>query len=134
MRLGRRATLLVAFSLFTSAAAAYAECARVLWEDVIQDTKSSTEPVRAYTAKPDCDRAVSDALAEIKSSPGRTVTRDPRYQEAFVTMGKSTIGYRYVCLPTPSTRAGRRGRKRISASPHRSGNVYRVVVAFRSLA
>ena len=32
MRLGRRASLLVALSLLTSAATAYAECAWVLWQ------------------------------------------------------------------------------------------------------
>ena len=35
MRLGRRASLLVAFGLLTSAATTYAECAWVLWEDMI---------------------------------------------------------------------------------------------------
>jgi hypothetical protein len=33
MRLARRALLLVAFFLLTSAATAYAECAWVLWEE-----------------------------------------------------------------------------------------------------
>ena len=35
MRLARRARLLVAFSLLTSAATAYAECAWVLWEEEV---------------------------------------------------------------------------------------------------
>src|SRR2546428_6274313 len=57
MRLARRASLLVAFGLLTSAATTYAECAWVLWEDMIQSSKNtSTEPVRAYTTKEDCDR------------------------------------------------------------------------------
>ena len=34
MRLGRRASLLIAFSLLTSAATAHAECAWVLWQKV----------------------------------------------------------------------------------------------------
>jgi hypothetical protein len=33
MRLGRRATLVLAFSMLTSAATAYAECAWVLWRN-----------------------------------------------------------------------------------------------------
>jgi hypothetical protein len=37
MRLGRRATLLVAFSLLTSASTAYAGCARLLWNEVTRD-------------------------------------------------------------------------------------------------
>jgi len=100
MRLGRRASLLIAFSLLTSAATAYAECAWVLWEDMIQSSKNtSTEPVRAYTTKEDCDRALTDALAEFKSSPVQIVTKDAKRQEASVKTGKTTISYRYVCLP-----------------------------------
>jgi len=40
--------------------------------------------VRAYTNKPDCDRALGHALAQFKSSPGRVVTRDPNSPEAVV--------------------------------------------------
>jgi hypothetical protein len=46
-RLGRRATLLVAFSLLTSAATAYAECAWVLWEQI------NVQPYEAKSAWPD---------------------------------------------------------------------------------
>ena len=100
MRLGRRASLLVAFGLLTSAATTYAECAWVLWEDMIQSSKNtSTEPVRAYTTKQDCDGALTDALAEFKSSPVQIVTKDAKRQEASVKTGKTTISYRYVCLP-----------------------------------
>jgi hypothetical protein len=35
LQLGRRASLLVAFSLLISAATAYAECARVMWSEVL---------------------------------------------------------------------------------------------------
>jgi hypothetical protein len=46
--LGRRASLLVVFSLLTSTATARAECAWVLWEDTLwSPNKGSTEPVRA---------------------------------------------------------------------------------------
>ncbi len=100
MRLARRASLLVAFGLLMSAATTYAECAWVLWEDMIQSSKNtSTEPVRAYTTKEDCDRALADALAELKSSPVQIVTKDAKRQEASVKTGKTTISYRYVCLP-----------------------------------
>src|SRR4030095_7253797 len=37
MRLGRRATLLVAFYLLTSAATAHAECAWVVWTHTLSD-------------------------------------------------------------------------------------------------
>src|SRR5439155_20603852 len=39
MRLGRKASLLVAFSLLASATTAYAACAWVLWEDMTQLTQ-----------------------------------------------------------------------------------------------
>ena len=81
----------------------------MLWENIIQDAGFRTEavpqtagmrPMRAYNNKPDCDRALADALAAFKSSPGRVVTRDPQSQEALVTMeNRSTLTYRYVCLP-----------------------------------
>ncbi len=111
MRRARRTALLVAFSLLTSAATAYAECAWVLWEDMTQSKKTSTEPVRAYTAKQDCDRALADVLAEFKSSSVQTVTKDEKHQEAFVTtLGKTTIGYRYVCLPDTVDPRGPKGK------------------------
>src|SRR5713101_3427117 len=95
----RMAPLLLVLSLLTSAATAYAECAWVMWEDTTQSKKTSTEPVRAYTTKQDCDRALADVLAEFKSSSVQTITKDEKHQEALVTTGKTTIGYRYVCLP-----------------------------------
>ena len=68
-RLGRRASLLVAFSLLAAAATAYAECAWVLWikvhaKDMSDPTSGkadlSTEPFfyepRAYATKGECDR------------------------------------------------------------------------------
>ncbi len=99
MQLARRASLLVAFYVLTSAATAHAECAWVMWEDTTQSKKTSTEPVRAYTTKQDCDRALAGVLAEFKSSSVQTITKDEKHQEAVVTTGKTTIGYRYVCLP-----------------------------------
>src|SRR5207249_2653045 len=97
MRLARRAPVLVALSLLTSAARAYAECAWVLWEDrtqLPQSKPTSTEPVRAYTTRQDCDRALSGALAEFQSSSAQTVLKDEKHQEAVVTtLGKITISY-----------------------------------------
>ena len=64
MRLGRRASLLVAFYLFASAATAYAECAWVLWEraeprapsSVIRNVVASTtwQTVAGYDTRVVC--------------------------------------------------------------------------------
>ena len=86
--------------LLAFATSASAERAWVLREDTIFSKDNvSTGPVRAYTTKPDCDRAVSDALAAFMSSAGIIVRKDAKLQEAYVTSGNSIIGYRYVCLP-----------------------------------
>jgi hypothetical protein len=90
---------------------ASAECAWVLWETTSWPTKkTSTEPVRAYTAKPDCDQALSEALAGFTSSPGVVVNKDLKLQEAFVTMGKATTSHHYVCLPDTVDPRGPKGK------------------------
>ena len=61
--------------------------------------RTSTEPVRAYSAKAECDRALSNALAAFESGPGVVVLKDAKQQEVYVTIGQSTSAYRYVCLP-----------------------------------
>jgi hypothetical protein len=66
-----RIALLVGFYLVASVPSASAECAWVLWEDTVRSKdKTSTEPVRAYNTKNDCDRALSGALADFRSSRG----------------------------------------------------------------
>jgi hypothetical protein len=58
MRL-RRATLLVAFSLLTSATTASAECAWVLWMQVALSTGGPDQltPLHAHPSKTVCDQA-----------------------------------------------------------------------------
>ena len=42
----------------------------MLWETITtKESQGSPEPVRAYTTKPDCDRALSDALWKRQTSP-----------------------------------------------------------------
>jgi hypothetical protein len=67
--------------------------------------------VRGYTTKPDCDRALSEALARFTNSPGIIVRKDVKQREVYVTREKSTTSYRYVCLPDTVDPHGPKGRK-----------------------
>jgi hypothetical protein len=65
MRLGRWASLLVAFSLLPSVATASAECAWVLWrhtaagpEGLSQIVTEDWDPMGAVESKSECDRMV----------------------------------------------------------------------------
>jgi hypothetical protein len=102
--------VVVAFTVVTSASRASAECAWVLWEDTMwPPNKSSTDPVRAYNTKQECDDGLSAALATFTPSPGRNVQKDMTRQAVYVTVEKSTTAYRYVCLPdTVDPRAPKR--------------------------
>jgi hypothetical protein len=78
MRLGRRASLLVAFSLLTSAATAHAECAWVLWlgerdTAVIQTAFPSAGECKAAAEK--MRREFQGVRLELKCLPD---TVDPR--------------------------------------------------------
>ena len=84
MRLGRSASLLVAFSLLTSVATAYAQSAWVLWEHSYEVWVDSSKvnhrrdgywkKVTATVAKSDCDdRRVREARAEYSTLTGRGV-------------------------------------------------------------
>ena len=52
-----RALVLTLAILLVFALQAAAECAWVLWENIVGNT-TTTEPVRSYPTKPECDRAV----------------------------------------------------------------------------
>src|SRR5438128_1029599 len=61
IRLARRAALLIAFYLLTSAAAAYAECSWVLWNDVTfigirSDPSSSLNLIGAWPTYEQCEQ------------------------------------------------------------------------------
>jgi len=84
MQLARAASLLVALSLLTSAATAYAQSAWVLWEHAyevwVDSNKESHrrdgywQKVTATAAKADCDdRTVREARAEYYTLTGRGV-------------------------------------------------------------
>jgi len=109
MRLARRATLLVAFFLLTSAATAYAECAWVLW---VETTGMDAKPGGAgYSKAWEVGAAASsaDRCSQLRAANARD--RAARLQETYKEKMKSDAdsvtvftghGFttdRYVCLP-----------------------------------
>ncbi len=108
MMLARRASLLVVFSLLTSAATAYAECAWVLWDGQLssvlgQDVLWSINGT--YSTARDCNDelvryvVVKEERGDEVSSPRAGIAR---------TRG-ATHAATLSVSPTPWTRAGRRG-------------------------
>jgi hypothetical protein len=86
MRLARRATLLVAFFLLTSAATAHAECTWVLWSA----SGNASLPVGARDTKSRCEEAKNERPHAVGSAVERTVT--------------------FVCLPDTVDPRGPKGR------------------------
>ncbi len=70
MRLGRTASLLVAFSLLTSAATAYADCAWVLGHEVnlVSGGVVRWDVVRAEVSKSDCDNAIDRTIKDARAA------------------------------------------------------------------
>jgi len=64
-RLALRASLLVAFSLVTSTATAYAECAWVLWFTSGR-TSAITSPSEAFATKKECEQAMIRSDQRVK--------------------------------------------------------------------
>src|SRR2546428_8333550 len=119
-RLARRASLLVAFFLLTSAATADAECAWVFWQEATGPPtyESSTWTVSAWETKQTCEQALAKKVrSDSALTPGvkgevivddmagkprvrwRTKTKD----EAFIT------SYTYICLPDTIDPRGPKG-------------------------
>jgi hypothetical protein len=66
-RLGRRASLLVAFSLLTSAAAAHAECAWVLWTSLgDQSSQPGRAVLSAFPNAQECHAALGTLVEGMK--------------------------------------------------------------------
>src|SRR2546425_12581447 len=82
MRLIRRASLLVAFHLLTSAATAAAECAWVLWVNEWFDASLDRAPsdVRAFATRSDCLAAMEQTSQTFKGTMGSEagIGRDTR--------------------------------------------------------
>ena len=65
MHAARRALLLLVFSLLTSAASAYAECAWVLWFTSGR-TSAITSPSEAFVTKKECEQAMIRSDQRVK--------------------------------------------------------------------
>ena len=127
MRLGRRASLLVAFSLLTSAATAYAECAWVLWEQTttwkaspknVEETQWA--PVTAASEQPGCESSKANRIREtarkISSARRPKDTIMPidddsvmwSWEEADGTKGAQF--FRFLCFPDTVDPRGPKGK------------------------
>lgn len=80
IRLARRASLLVAFYLLTSAATAYAECAWVLWEHTVTSVASPKldpgdkwEPHGASESKSNCEGALGKTVKILQEGMKKTL-------------------------------------------------------------
>jgi hypothetical protein len=65
MRLGRRASLLVALSLLALAATAHAECAWILWAGGVKTSGETVfVPIEGYPAKGECEKGRSASAVD----------------------------------------------------------------------
>ena len=139
IRLGRRASLLVTFSLLASAATAYAECAWVLWTET-QERSLKPEPDprygkgdptwkfdhNVYETRVACEAALSremDATVKFFSSgekgaklfqpPGEAPDFFIRLWERRVAIQKQNsflLTYNHACLPDTLDARGPKGK------------------------
>jgi hypothetical protein len=106
MRLGRRASLLVAFYLLTSAATASAECAWVVWSDTLVTSPSAlaqthdVAPLGGFKSQAECDSLASRLMA---TKGGETRTTHP-------SLGPTSRQVSFVCLPDTVDPRGPKGK------------------------
>ena len=118
MRLLRRASLLVALSLLTSAATAYAECAWVFWLEVASPPtqQSSSRPVSAWGTREDCEQALTQKLAsDSVKDTSMDVTVDPQPGRPRLWVRRKGHAeplavYTYVCFPDTVDPRGPKGK------------------------
>jgi hypothetical protein len=120
IRLGRGASLLVAFSLLTSAATASAECAWVVWQETSgmsdrSDYFSEWGVSLASSSEQECRRAAAEQLRARETmlrQPGpNKKTPDVKVEGPYVThtFTGGLLSYRYVCLPDTVDPRGPKG-------------------------
>jgi hypothetical protein len=119
MRLCRAFTI-AALCVLASAATAYAECARVLWQHITFGANSqvTTEPVDGHPTRPACGAAIKAVLDTVEASRSETmlVTVD-RTASSVVTLVKTKTGkvepfssFSLLCLPDTVDPRGPKGK------------------------
>ena len=105
MRLARRASLLVAFSLLTSAATAYAECAWVLWERINAEPWSLKD---GFSDADSCKRALRSGIRKsVSRYPG---SEDSGGNTAVIAKGSGRLTLTFACLPDTVDPRGPKGK------------------------
>jgi len=109
-RLGRRASLLVAFYLLTSAATAHAECAWVLWTYSLDKGIEGMHSVElARPTRQECVAEVREYGMTLKDQ-GYTVSGGIRPGSSEVVGQKGTTRFKYFCLPDTVDPRGPKGK------------------------
>ena len=103
MRSARRAALLIAFSLLTSAATAHAECAWVLWWEI-----STTNEWQIVGAWPTADTCEKQRVAVYARS--KLAVPEPGAQLEIGRLKDAPVHARWVCLPENVDPRGPKGK------------------------
>ena len=112
MRLPRRASILLALSLLTSAATAYAECAWVLWvRTQVPGQATTTSVLGAYQARAECKNAEREEIAGVRAKfPSAKMKVDRETVWVWNEKSDATmINHDYYCLPDTVDPRGAKG-------------------------
>jgi hypothetical protein len=109
MRVAWRTSVLGAFCLLTSTATAHAECAWVMWTE---ERHADGGPIKlsasdAFDTREQCKTRLANTTSLVGKGLGGRVVGNVVIMSS--KEGKPSLMFTYFCLPTPWTRAGRRG-------------------------
>jgi len=110
-RLARKASLLAALYLLTSAPTAHAECAWVLWvRTQVPGQATTTSVLGAYEARAECKNAEREMIAGARAKFPSAKTKVDR-ETVWVWNEKSaaTITHDYYCIPDTVDPRGPKG-------------------------